>query len=108
MASLEAMQLKLESGQNIVFRTIGPDDAERFLSFLSQIPLDSRNTMLYHGQKLRSLQEERERLASALSEHVTLNIGAFDGEILVGYLNFRSPYPGHPSAGLPPLSKRIA
>jgi ribosomal-protein-alanine N-acetyltransferase len=96
MATFNPFHLKLKSGQDILFRTIDSADTDTFLEFIKRIPFDSTNTMQYVGQKYRTRDEEMERLAYAKSDKVILNVGAFDGNRLVGYLNFRMPNPDHP------------
>jgi [ribosomal protein S5]-alanine N-acetyltransferase len=96
MATFNPVHLKLKTGHDILFRTVGSVDIDTFIQFLKQIPFDSTNTMQYVGQKYRTREEELERLASAESDKVILNVGAFDGNRLVGYLNFRMPNPDHP------------
>jgi [ribosomal protein S5]-alanine N-acetyltransferase len=96
MAVLEPIQFALHSGREITFRSITPEDVHAFLAFRKQIPHESTNTMQYVGMELPPADEMAERLQSQLEDKIVLNIGAFDGDKIVGFLNFRMPFPEHP------------
>lgn len=96
MAKFESFEFQTKSGHKILFRNIESKDAEKLLNFRRQIALDSTNTMQYVGQELPSIEETSKRLNTQLEDRATINVGAFDGENLVGYLNFRMPWVDHP------------
>lgn len=96
VAKLEKSVFTLKDGRQIIFRSITPDDAETFLKFREQVPHDSTHTMQYVGMQFPSVEETAKRLATQQDDKVILNIGAFDGEKVIGYLNFRMQNPEHP------------
>lgn len=96
MASIDSTKSKLNNGKEIIFRTIVGSDAETLLDFRRQVPLDSTHTMQHVGMKLPSLEETNARLTKQLDDKIIVNIGAFDAEKLIGYLNFRPAVADHP------------
>ncbi|MFZ4403250.1 MAG: GNAT family N-acetyltransferase [Pseudobdellovibrionaceae bacterium] len=95
MAELKAKSITLKNGKSLVLRSITPDDAQDFLIFKTQIPLESSN-MLYAGLPLPLLQKMAEQLAVDALDSVSLNIGVFDNQRIVGSLGFRVSDPTHP------------
>ncbi len=96
MAKLEASDFSLKNGRQIIFRSLVPEDATFFLKFREQVPHDSTNTMHYVGMPFPSFEETAKRLSAQQDDRIVLNIGAFDSEKVVGYLNFRQQNPEHP------------
>lgn len=96
MAKLEPSSFLLKDGRKIIFRNITPEDAERFLKFREQVPHDSTHTYQYVGMTFPSIEETATRLATQQDDKKVLNIGAFDGDQVIGYLNFRLPMNDHP------------
>ncbi|MBC7465855.1 MAG: GNAT family N-acetyltransferase [Bdellovibrio sp.] len=96
MALIATTKTELKNGKEIVFRTILSSDAETFLNFRKQVPLESTHTMQYVGMKLPSIDEVTIRLTKQLDDKVLVNVGAFDQDRLVGYLNFRPWAVDHP------------
>lgn len=97
MAKLDPLVFNTQTNDKTIhFRHIAPSDAEALLVFRKQIPHESTNTMQYVGQTYPPIEEIRKRLADAENDRLTLNIGAFDGERLIGHLNIRSSIPDHP------------
>ena len=96
MANLEASTLLLKNGKQITFRNITPKDAATFLKFREHVSLDSTNTMHYVGMQFPSFVETAKQLATQQDDKIILNVGAFDSEKIVGYLNFRLQSPDHP------------
>ncbi len=96
MAKLEAFEVVTEKGIRLMFRSLIPADAEAFLVYRKQIPLDSTHTMQYQGMKFPSIDEAAERLRTQLEDRVQLSIGIFESHRVVGSLNFRMHNPEHP------------
>lgn len=96
MAKLNKSTFKLVDGRNIIFRSITPEDARTFLELRKQVPHDSPHTMQYVGMRLPSIEETVKSLATQEEDKINLNIGAFDGGKVIGYLNFRVQNPEHP------------
>lgn len=96
MAKLEPSSFLLKDGKLIIFRSITPEDAEQFLKFREQVPHDSTHTMQYVGMKFPTVEETTKRLATQQDDKATMNIGAFDGDKVIAYLNFRLPWDEHP------------
>lgn len=95
MAKLRPIS-EIFNNKRIEFRHIQPNDAESFLSFKKQVPHDSPHTMQYIGQNLPTIKEITQWLLDRENDEVTLIIGAFEESKVIGYLNFRKPYPDHP------------
>ncbi len=96
MASIEPFQITVLSGKKIDFRSLHAGDEETFLKFLARIPHESFHTNQYIGIKKLSPDEVKVRIEKIKADPVTLDIGAFDGPRLIGFLNFRKDYPDHP------------
>ncbi len=96
MALLKASNFLAKNGKNIIFRSIASEDAESFLQFRKQVPQDSTYTMQYVGMQYPSVEETAKRLALQQEDKIIINIGAFDSKKVIGFLNFRMPYPDHP------------
>lgn len=96
MAKLEPSSFLFKDGKKIIFRSIAPEDAEQFLKFREQVPHDSTHTMQYVGMKFPTLEETAKRLATQQDDKTTVNIGAFDGDKVIAYLNFRLFMNDHP------------
>lgn len=96
MAKLEPSSFLLRDGRKIIFRSLCPEDAQQFLKFRERVPHDSTHTMQYVGMKLPTVEETAKRLEAQQNDKTTLNIGAFDDDKVVGYLNFRLPWDEHP------------
>lgn len=96
MATLKSSPFLQKNGRTILLRNLTPEDAESFLKFREQVPYDSTHTMQYVGMKLPSAEETAKRLATQRDDKTTLNIGAFDGDKIIAYLNFRCPWDEHP------------
>lgn len=95
MAVLNPFQMTLLSGQTIAVRSLDAGDAETFLEFRARLPYESSHTMQYVGKKLPTLDEIKERIEEARADQVTLDVGAFHGDKLIGFINFRMPNPDH-------------
>ncbi len=98
MAKIEPVEFLTKNGSTVVFRNIEGKDAERLLAFRQQIAIESTNTMQYQGQEYPTVEQTANRLDSQLDDKSILNLGVFDGDTLVGYLNFRRPWDDHPWA----------
>ncbi|MBC7457378.1 MAG: GNAT family N-acetyltransferase [Bdellovibrionaceae bacterium] len=98
MAIFPAYAVELKTGKEILYRALGADDSESLLNFRPQIASESTNTMQYVGQIYPSIKETAQRLEAQLADKNILNIGAYDNNQLIGYLNFRLPYHDHPWA----------
>ena len=96
MAEFKIRKFKMHSGSEIEFRPIISTDAEKLLQFRRQIAAESTNTMQYVGQEYPSIDETAKRLSTQLEDKATINVGAFDGQNLIAYLNFRLPWDDHP------------
>jgi RimJ/RimL family protein N-acetyltransferase len=96
MAKLEPIYELLQDGKRIEFRHIKPSDAESFLDFRKKVPHDSTHTMQYVGQNFPSVEETAKRLSEQEGDKIALNLGAFYEAKVIGYLNFRIPFPEHP------------
>lgn len=96
MAQFVVRKIQNKDGKEIIFRPIIPADAENILAFRKQIALESTNTMQYVGQDYPSVGETEKRLQTQLEDQTTINVGAFSGDKLVAYLNFRLPWGDHP------------
>lgn len=96
MAKLEPSIFLIKDGRKIIFRSIAPEDAELFLKFHEQVPHDSIFTYQYVGMTFPSIEDTATRLRTQQDDTKILNIGAFDGEKVIGYLNFRLPMNDHP------------
>ena len=71
-------------------------DAENLLAFRKQIAFETTNTMQYVDQAYPTIKETAKRLQTQLEDRTTINVGAFSGNHLVAYLNFRLPWADHP------------
>jgi ribosomal-protein-alanine N-acetyltransferase len=96
MEKSDSLIFLLKNNKEILFRSLIAGDAETFLAFRKLIPFESNNTMQYIGMPHVSVEEMAKRLDAQFNDKVILNIGAFDADKLVGYLNFRMPHPEHP------------
>jgi len=96
MAEMDFLTYKTKSGRQIVFRHLAEDDAENFINFRGQIANETTHTMQYVGMMVPSIDETKKRLNFQKNDKNILNIGAFDGDRLVAYLNFRVPWEDHP------------
>jgi len=96
MASIPAEIYTLEDGRSLTLRTITGQDAPEVNPFFQKIAAESTHTMQYVGREYPQLDKVAERFESAIPDEITLNLGAFDGGRLVGYLNFRPYHAGHP------------
>lgn len=96
MAKFEICKIETKAGKEIIFRPIISNDAENLLSFRRQIASETTNTMQYVGQDYPAVEETAKRLSTQLEDKTTLNVGAFSGDTLVAYLNFRLPWADHP------------
>lgn len=96
MAKLDPTTYLLKSGKKVIFRQLVPGDAERFLHIRSQVPQEFTIAMQYVGMKLPNIEETAKRFETQLADKAILNIGVFDSEEVIGYLNFRMPNPDHP------------
>lgn len=68
MINLEPSRVfKLKGGQELIFKQLEPQDAESFLKFRSQVPLDSAFTSQYVGMPLPSIDEMAKRLADQVN-----------------------------------------
>ncbi len=98
MATLAQSSFSLKESRKIIFRSLASDDAELFLKFREQIANESTHTMQYVGMKFPSVEETAKQFENQQNDRTTLNIGAFDGDKIIAYLNFRSPWHNHPWA----------
>lgn len=96
MAKIEPSNYLLKNGKSVVIRSIASADAENFLAFRQQVPLDSTHTMQYVGMQFPSVEDTATRLQEQEEDLETLNIGVFDSSKIVGYLNFRMQNSSHP------------
>jgi RimJ/RimL family protein N-acetyltransferase len=96
MAAIIPLDMMLTTGEAIVIRSLDEGDEETFLDFLAQIPLDSNHTNQYVGKQLPTREEAKDRIEKNKRDRVTLDLGAFAGAKLIGFLNFRMPNPDHP------------
>lgn len=96
MAKFKSIEFQTKKGSLVLFRCIDGKDAEKFLTFRRKIASESTNTMLYVGQEYPSIEEISKRLNAQLEDKTTLNVGVFESENLIGYLNFRVPWEDHP------------
>lgn len=96
MAKFDQIDLKTKNGMSLVFRNIDGKDAEKILAFRKQVAIETTNTMQYVGQLYPTAEETAKILNNQLQDSTTINVGVFDGKTLVGYLNFRLPWAGHP------------
>jgi RimJ/RimL family protein N-acetyltransferase len=69
---------------------------EKLLVFRRQIASETTNTMQYVGQEYPTVEETAKRLNAQLEDKSTINVGVFDSDHIVGYLNFRMPWGDHP------------
>ena len=96
MAVLKPLQMTLVSGRTMTIRSLDTSDVPAFLEFIARLPHESSNTMQYVGKRQPELDESKARIEKNRADHVTLDIGAFDGGKLIGFINFRMPNPDHP------------
>lgn len=96
MATIQPFQLTLLSGRKIAVRSLSVGDENIFLDFYARIPHESNHTNQYVGKKLLTTEEARSRIERNIADPVTLDVGAFDGPRLIGFLNFRKDNPDHP------------
>jgi RimJ/RimL family protein N-acetyltransferase len=96
MAKLKPATFETKNGIQLIIRSIEAEDAAEFLIFRNQIPYDTTNTMQYVGMQFPPIGEIAKRLETQSADSVILNIGAFDENKLVGFLNFRLESPDHP------------
>lgn len=96
MATIDPFQMSLLSGRAISVRSLDVRDESTFLEFLGRLPQESTHTNQYVGKKLLSPEEAKARIEKNQADPVTLDIGAFDGPRLIGFLNFRKDNPDHP------------
>jgi ribosomal-protein-alanine N-acetyltransferase len=96
MALIQSSHVTINSCLRIEIRSCRVGDEQSFLEFLARIPQDSNHTNQYVGKALPSLDEAKARIEKNINDPVTLDIGAFDGSKLIGFLNFRLPCPDHP------------
>lgn len=96
MGQINAFDLTTKDNRTLAIRTILPNDAETFLEFLKNISKETCNTLQYPGMVYPSLDSIRERFETSLKSNRSINVGAFDGELLVGNISLRSINSGHP------------
>ncbi|MGE0614601.1 MAG: GNAT family N-acetyltransferase [Bacteriovoracia bacterium] len=84
--------------RELVVRHLTAADAPAFLEFIERIPFESTHTMQYVGMPARDPEKVAARFleASEAADSPEINLGAFDGERVVGYLSARPERPGHP------------
>lgn len=98
MAKFEPVEFQAKIGSTLIFRSIEGKDAEKLLLFRRRIASETTNTMQYVGQEYPTVDETSQRLNAQLDDKSTINVGAFVGDNIVGYLNFRIPWGDHPWA----------
>lgn len=96
MAKFEPVEFQTRNGSTVIFRNIEGKDAEKLLAFRRQIASETTNTMQYVGQEYPTTEETAKRLNAQIEDKSTINVGVFDGDHIVGYLNFRMPWGDHP------------
>ncbi|MFP5518356.1 MAG: GNAT family N-acetyltransferase [Bdellovibrionia bacterium] len=96
MAILAPSTIALKDRRTIILRSLSVLDAETFLNFRRQIPQESNHTKQYVGMDYPSLEKMAQILEFQEADSAILNIGAFDCDRLVGFLNFRALNPQHP------------
>jgi RimJ/RimL family protein N-acetyltransferase len=90
------VRFALKNGPTVMIREVVPEDAAQLSAFRKKIAEETTHTLNYVGMPMPSIEEISARLASLQGADRGLNIGAFDGDRLIGYLNFRMTHPEHP------------
>ena len=96
MARFNLVSLQLKNKTILSIRCITIQDAPSYYDFRDQIAVDSTNTLQYTGRTRLTLDELQASFSNDELNKSTLNIGAFDGQKLIGQLKFWMTHPDHP------------
>jgi RimJ/RimL family protein N-acetyltransferase len=80
----------------LIVRSLGGEDAQEMLSFFKALGEESTHTLQYAGKPLKDEQFFVERFDRAKDDPAALNLGIFDQEKMVGWLNFQGAHILHP------------
>lgn len=80
----------------MIFREIEETDAKVFTEFKKQIAQETQNTLIYPEAPFLKVELEAKRLLEQKNNPYIYNLGVFDQDKMVGYLNFRVPMAQHP------------
>lgn len=98
MAKMDERTYTSPSGKNYSYRNLNLADSLQFIHFRQKIACETTHTMQYVGMPLPTPEDLQKRLQNSIDDKLTLNLGIFYAEELVGYLNFRVPWGDHPWA----------
>lgn len=95
MALLEPRAVELKDGRKVVVRALGPADAARLPEFMNRIAVETTHTMMYVGRRYDAKELEA-RLQRTHQCPVSLDVGVFHDDVLIGALLLTPENQSHP------------
>ncbi len=95
MARFAPRQLLLRTGENVEIRNVFPEDADLFIEFQQQGAGETQFTMQLKDD-VPNVEQIREKWKKELDDEVSLRLGAFINNKLVGLMGVHSVWPKHP------------
>ena len=89
MGRIQVRNGRSKDGRAFVIRNVRPDEGAAILAYADHIDRTSEHNLTQPGERAMTLEQEHDWLQKNLDDDRSLVIGAYEGDQLVGFMNFK-------------------